>query len=65
MRSSLIWVSTVCSDLSVQIFKIFTVSVFWYQIYQAQPETHRAGSASLDIPTLFLVLSEILDIKGH
>ena len=29
MRSSLIWVCTVCSDLSVPIFKIITVYHYW------------------------------------
>ena len=41
------------------------VSVFWYQVYQLRPETRRTGSASLAIPTLFLVSPDKLDIKRH
>ena len=41
------------------------LSVFKYQIYQARLETHRTGSASLAIPTMFLVLPDKLDIKRH
>ena len=29
-RSSLIWTCTVCSDLSVHIYRIFTIDVFAY-----------------------------------
>ena len=39
MRSSLIWVCTVCSDLSVPIFKIITVTVNKLQISNLENET--------------------------
>ena len=33
--------------------------------YQARPQTRRTGSASLTIPTLFLVSPDKLDVKRH
>ena len=41
------------------------ISVFWYQVYPARPETRRTGSASLAIPTLFLVSPDEIHIKRH
>ena len=38
MRSSLIWVCTVCSDLSVPIFKIITVSTLTSQLITGSSE---------------------------
>ena len=40
-------------------------SVFWYPVNQARPVTRRIGSASLTIPTLFLVPPAKIDIKRH
>ena len=70
MRSSLIWVCTVCSDLSVPIFKIITVYKFnkfdWYiipdKILKQLFETGDDNTGSL-IANAFLVYLGILKVS--